>query len=181
MEFLDGISMFQESLTKSLLQSLLYTSRKITTFTDRGVRGAGAADGDIDVAKPGMAEQLAATWWISWVWQHLLTLRVAEILIFWKIPWCFCLDFFHLMALWCKEMYFKKCTRLKSWIMKRWKCETSATAAWEVLKCCWLWQRHGAVYWRAGGGGVGAGPRHCWVSQEERSLRCREDRKLSCW
>lgn len=29
-----------------------------TTFTDRGAgaRGAGAADGDIDVAKPGMAE-----------------------------------------------------------------------------------------------------------------------------
>ena len=52
--------MFQESLTKSLLQSLLYTSRKITTFTDRGVRGAGAADGDIDVAKPGMAEQLGS-------------------------------------------------------------------------------------------------------------------------
>ena len=69
--------MFQENLTKSVLQSSCIQERMMslkpkhkkktsnyqqitTTSTYRAVRGAGAADGDIDVAKPGMAEQLGS-------------------------------------------------------------------------------------------------------------------------
>ena len=139
-----------------------------TTSTDRAVRGAGAADGDIDVAKPGMAEQLGSL--------QLDETALESDSISWN---------FVLLRCW----YFEKFRDVFLMFFIQWlfdarkytskKILSTDTAAWEVLKCCRLWQRHGALHWRAGGDGVDAGWRHCWMSQEERSLKCREDRKLS--